>query len=141
MTIRSIGYKWSCAILLVALFVAAPAKASVVGSFSVTPGITTNDPASLSLSLALNADSGYFNPQFTGGTVNFNNGDGTTNAFVIAATGANPSPELFSYNHVYSSAGNYSPSYSFSASYSEQYQSYDYLYYTTYQYQSGTYSY
>jgi hypothetical protein len=136
MHIRVLGP--SCAAVLLAFYAAGPAEASVVANFAVLPAaITTGDPVQLSLSLSLSADSGYFNPQFTGGSVTFNYGDTSSDTFMIAPTGVYPAPEVFSSNHVYGSAGNYSPSYSFSASYSEQYQSYDYLYTTTYQYFAG----
>ena len=124
-------YSIACAVTLLALSASSVAKASVLDSFSVAPvAITTGGSATLDLTLSLSPDGGYFNAQFSGGSVAFNFGDGFTANFGISAGG---SFQQFSQAHTYSTAGNYTPSYSFTASYTEQYQSYDYLY--TYSYQ------
>lgn len=115
---------------LVTLGTSSVSSASVVDTFSVLPGaINAGDSATLSLSLSMAADAGYFNPFLFGGTVTFNFGDGGTATFAIAPGNF----QQFSQSHTYATPGSYTASYSFSANYYEQYQSWDYLYSLPYQ--------
>jgi hypothetical protein len=125
-------YSIAVAAALLALSASPRAEASVVENFTVTPSaIASGGSSTLDLTLTLSPDGpSYFNPQFTGGSVTFNFGDGFTANFSISSGGAFKD---ITQAHTYATAGNYTASYSFSATYAEQYQSYDYLYSYSYQ--------
>jgi len=110
------------ALCAVVLALASPSQASVVSVFDVSPNpINAGGSSLLDLSLSLTADPGYFNAQFTGGTVTLYSGIGPQDSFSIAP-GINP--QDFQQSYIYPSAGSFNPSFSFTANYSEQYQVY-----------------
>jgi len=99
------------------------ADASVVSTFTVTPGaISAGGSSALDLLLTLSADPGYFNAQFTGGSVTLNSGIGPSQVFTVPSGVSAPQDFNFSLN--YPTAGNYTPSFSYTADYSEQYAVY-----------------
>ena len=106
-----------CAALLA---LASPSQASVVDTFTVNPNpINAGASSLLDLNLSLLADPGYFNAQFIGGTVTLYSGIGPSATFGITP-GLNP--QDFQQSFAYPTAGNFTTSFSISASYSEQYQ-------------------
>ena len=91
--------------------VAAPAaEASIVETFSVTPSsIETNGSAVVSLALSI-VDPGFQSNWFGGGTVDFDNGDGTRIQFVFAGGGP---LAVFDYTHTFGAPRIYTISYIF----------------------------
>jgi hypothetical protein len=109
--------------LCAALFaMTSPSQASVVDTFTVSPNpINAGASSLLDLNLSITADPGYFNAQFTGGTVTLYSGVGPQDSFTITP-GINP--QDFQQSYIYPLAGNFFPSFTVTANYSEQYQVY-----------------
>jgi hypothetical protein len=115
------------------------ASASVVSSFSLSSSsIFEGNTVTETLSLLLSPDFNDFNAVFSGGVVSLSSGYGPSQTFSISSGGNN---QTFSATFAYAGAGTFTPSFSYSASYAEQYQSYDFLYNSSYYVPSGYYRY
>src|SRR4051794_2431958 len=93
----------------------APAHASVVSVFSVTPGsITAGDSAEADLTLNLFADPGFKNAKFVGGVVTFgpNSANPFSNLEFFAIT-PGTTTQSFSFDFTYPNTGSYHPFYAF----------------------------
>jgi hypothetical protein len=125
--------------LAAALSLSSGASATVVPMFTATPNsILEGGQTTLDLTLSLFPDPGYFNAQFTGGSVTINPGDGSPlHSFSIGSGGTFRD---FNFLHAYTSAGSYLPSFTASITYSENYQQYQYLYTYYYHYSCGFFS-
>jgi hypothetical protein len=95
----------------------------VVSSFSADPSsVIMGGSSAIDLILAVQPDNGsYFNANFQSGSVTLTSGNGLSQTFGITAGNV---PETFSLMAPYSLAGTYTPTYSFNAIYSENYQTY-----------------
>ena len=104
------------------------ATAAIVDNFSISSSlITTGSSITEYLNLQANPDNGYFNSYFTGGTVTFNSGTGAPSQS-FAVTYGSPS-ESFSATFNYPTSGSFTPGFSFTATYSEEYAQYTPYYY------------
>jgi hypothetical protein len=96
--------------------------AAVVPVFNIDPAaISAGQQSTLDLQLNLTADSGYFNAQFTGGSVTLYSGYGPSESFAITPGGT---LKDFTFSFSYPTVGTYLPSFYYSANYSQQYQQY-----------------
>jgi hypothetical protein len=112
------------------LSLAAPASASVyVESFTVDPTtISAGDSALVDLTLGVAADGSDTNAYFTGGSVTLADGTGSGNSETFSIVSGLTS-ENFQYTFNYPTAGQFLPSFSYTADYTEEYYDY-YEYYT-----------
>lgn len=111
---------------------ASQASASVYSSFSLSPAtLNAGGTSELDLDLTVSADCcSNYNAQFTGGSVTLNSGLGPSQTFNITA---GTTFDHFSATFNYPVAGNFTPSFSYSASYLEQNTQW-YFYYSGYWY-------
>ncbi len=118
-------------------FSQAAAASVVVNSFVISStSIVQGGSITETLNLVVNPDGSNFNALFSGGSVTLSSGFGPSQTFSISPGSNN---ETFSASFAYPGAGGYSPSFSYVANYTEQYQSYDYLYTSYYYVPSGHY--
>ena len=105
------------------LALGAPAQASVVSVFSVTPGsIAAGDSAELDLTLNLFADPGFKNAKFVGGLVTFGpDADHPLNNLEFFAITPGTTTQSFSFDFTYPNSGSFNPFYAFALTYSEQF--------------------
>jgi hypothetical protein len=111
---------------MTSLCLATQSLAAVLPIFTTTPdNITAGTQSVLDLQLNLSADPNFFNAQFTGGTVTLFSGDGGSTSFGIGSGGTS---RHFSFAFTYPDVGNYFPSFSVTASYTQDYIKEVYLY-------------
>jgi len=110
------------------------ASASVYDVFSVNPSaITVGNQSTIDLQLTLLSDYGcnnstcygYYNAQFSGGTATIFNGIGGSQSFNIGSGGVTRDFQLQSN---YLNSGTWQPSFTINASYTENYELYEYQY-------------
>ena len=103
------------------------ACANVIPVFTEAPtSILDGSQVTFDLQLSLFADQGYFSPQFTGGSVTINPGDGSAlHSFDIGSGGT---IRDFSFLQTYTSAGSYLPSFTATITYAENYKQNEFLY-------------
>jgi hypothetical protein len=103
------------------------ASANLIPVFTAAPNsILDGSAVTLDLQLSLFADSGYSDPQFTGGSVTINPGDGS--ALHTFSIGNGGTIRDFSFLQTYLAAGSYLPSFTASITYSESYTQREVLY-------------
>jgi hypothetical protein len=132
----------AAALAISALFGGAwQASASVFDSFSVNPNpITAGGQSTIDLQLTLLSDFGcnsstcygYYNSQFSGGTATIFDGLGGSQLFNIGSGGVTRD---FQFQSTYLNAGTWQPSFTVSASYTENYELYEFQY--SYDYNCG----
>jgi len=113
--------------LVAILSLCSGACANVIPVFTETPtSILDGSQVTLDLQISLFADQGYFSPQFTGGSVTINPGDGSAlHSFSIGSGGT---IRDFSFLQTYMSGGGYLPSFTATITYSENYKQNEFLY-------------
>ncbi len=114
------------AVLTATVLVSPAAVASVVDNFSILPSsITQGGSITENLTLQVFNDPNNYNAYFTGGTVTFTSGDGSTQTQTIAS---GYSTETFSQAFSYLNPGHFTPGFSYTATYSEYYVAYSEYY-------------
>jgi hypothetical protein len=128
-----LAYGFVLSTILASVLISPAALASVVDTFSIAPSnITQGGSTTETLSLQVNPDPGYWGAFFTGGTVTFTSGDGQTQTQSIGGG----TLETFTQTFNYLSPGNYTPGFSFTANYVDEWTYYG----STYE-QQGYYTY
>jgi hypothetical protein len=118
------------ATMLATVLISPAAFAGVVDTFSIAPtSITQGGSTTETLSLQVSPDPGYWGAFFTGGTVTFTSGDGQTQTQSIAYGSTS---ESFTHSFNYPTSGNFTPAFSFTANYYDEW-----TYYGSYWVQSG----
>ena len=105
------------------LSISSRASANVIPVFTATSNSSVEGQVTLDLQLSLFPDVGYSSPQFTGGFVTINPGDGSPlHTFSIGSGGT---VRDFSLLETYTLGGSYLPSFTADVTYSESYQQYE----------------